>query len=266
MRIDPSKLLKQVKNMAVSSLSILLFFLLWQLASSTGLLNDSIIPQAIDVIKEIGRRLIDGVYLTHTLLTLKRAAIGFLYALIIGITAGFLLGGKFKTLAKLLMPLFKLLEKLNPFALFPVFMMLFGIGETCKEVLVFWVCVWPVLFYTILGVEGVDRLMIRSAKTMGAKGGRLFLKVILPATTPDIFTGIKLSAQWAFFMIISGEIMGSSAGLGWFIWTSQIKYQIISLYGATIYVAILGVIINKLFRKLESRFLPWKQKAFEIAD
>lgn len=258
--------LKGLKKVAYSSISILLFLALWQLSSSTGILNKAIIPQPIDTFYELYKKIIGGTFLYHAGISLKRAGIGFLYAVVIGITAGFLLGGIFKSAYKVLKPLLKLLEKLNPFALFPIFMMIFGIGETCKEVLVFWVSVWPILFHTISGVNDLEQLMIKSARAMGASGSRLFFKVTLPATTPDIFTGIKLGVQIAFFMVISAEIVGSTAGMGWFIWISQRNYQIISLYAGTIFIAILGITINKIFAKLEKRFLVWKQSAFEIVE
>ncbi|MDF2987467.1 MAG: transporter permease [Eubacterium sp.] len=261
-----SSLIKSVKKVAISSISIILFIALWQLSSSIGILNKAIIPQPIDTFYELYRKIISGTFIYHAGISLKRAGIGFLYALIIGIAAGFLFGSIFKSAYKVITPLLKLLEKLNPFALFPIFMMLFGIGETCKEVLIFWVSVWPVLFHTISGVNDIEQLMIKSAKAMGATDGKLFFKVILPATAPDIFTGIKLGVQIAFFMIISAEIVGSTAGLGWFIWISQRNYQIISLYAGTIFIAILGIIINKIFAKLEGKFLVWKQSAFEITE
>lgn len=261
-----SGFLKSVKKVAISSISIILFLALWQLASSTGVLNKAIIPQPVDTFYELYKKIIGGTFLYHAGISLKRAGIGFLYALVIGVAAGFLLGGIFKSAYKVLNPLLRLLEKLNPFALFPIFMMLFGIGETCKEVLVFWVSVWPILFHTIAGVNDLEQLMVKSARAMGASGRRLFFKVTLPATTPDIFTGIKLGVQIAFFMVISAEIVGSTAGLGWFIWISQRNYQIISLYAGTIFIAVLGIIINKIFSKLESRFLIWKQSAFETTE
>lgn len=264
--IKSSDALKSFKKLAISSVSILLFIALWQFSSSIGVLNKAIIPQPIDTFYELYKKVISGTFIYHAGISLKRAGIGFLYALIIGTTAGFLLGGIFKSAYKVITPLLRLLEKLNPFALFPIFMMLFGIGETCKELLVFWVSVWPVLFHTISGVHDVEHLMIKSAKAMGANGRKLFLQVILPATAPDIFTGIKLGAQIAFFMIVSAEIVGSTAGLGWFIWISQRNYQITSLYAGTLFIAILGIIINKIFTKLEGKFLVWKQSAFDIAE
>lgn len=257
---------KFLKKLAVSSASILMFIALWQFSSSIGILNKAIIPQPVDTFYELYKKVMGGTFIYHAGISLKRAGIGFLYAIIIGMSAGFLLGGIFKSAYRVLSPLLRLLEKLNPFALFPIFMMLFGIGETCKELLVFWVSVWPILFHTISGVNDIEHLMIKSAKAMGANGSKLFFQVILPATAPDIFTGIKLSAQIAFFMIISAEIVGSTAGLGWFIWISQRNYQIISLYAGTIFIAILGIIINRIFTKLEDKFLVWKQSAFEITE
>lgn len=256
------KFTASIKNIGFSSLSTILFIILWQLLTNVGILDKSIIPSPLSIFAQMVNKIGSGELLTHALLSFKRAGIGLIFALAAGIPAGFLLGGVFRKTGKILEPLMRLLEKLNPFALFPVFMMLFGIGELSKSLIIFWVCIWPIVFHTLSAIKEVEPLMIKSAKTMGATGVRLFVKVIFPATLPDIFTGIKLATQVAFYMVVSAEMIGSTAGLGRFIWVAQANYQITTLYAGTLFIAAVGVIISKILVKVESKLLVWKQSAF----
>lgn len=157
-------------------------------------------------------------------------------ALIVGLLIGFFLASISKKLRNYVIPILQFFEKLNPFALFPLFMLFFGIGEFSKVIIIFWVAIWPIIFHTIAGVEGVDKLLIKSARTIGASPKTEFFKVILPAALPDIITGIKFSAQIAFILVISAEMLSSSAAL--------------------------GITINKILNILESKLFVWREKTF----
>jgi len=75
-------------------------------------------------------------------------------------------------------PLLRLLAEVNPFSLFPVFILLFGIGEISKVTMIFWVCLWPILLNTITGVKNVDEPLIKAARSMALSGKEMFFKVI----------------------------------------------------------------------------------------
>jgi len=253
-----------LKKVLYGSLSIMLFLIIWEGASRTGLIIKSVIPPPSLVVQAIIQSAQSGELLMHTAESLKRASIGFLLAIIIAIPAGFLLGTFFKILEEALLPFFKMLEKLNPFAIFPVFMIILGIGNVEKIAIIFWVAQWPLLFYTIAGTKSVDPYLIKSARSMGANRRRLFLDIILPSAVPSIFTGIKLSAQISFFMIIASELIGSTEGLGWYFLAANQAFSIPLMYGIILVITILSVIINVLFSKLERHFLAYKESTFQV--
>jgi hypothetical protein len=97
--------------------------------------------------------LVTGRLHVHLFLSLQRALLGFTIASLAGLPLGFLLGGWFKRFEEHLNPLLNILSQVNPFSVFPVFVLLFGIGEAAKAAIIFWVCVWPILFGTITGVK-----------------------------------------------------------------------------------------------------------------
>ncbi len=253
-----------LKNFLFGSLSVLLFFGFWEFASRTGLVISVVIPPPTLVVQALINSATSGELFSHMLVSLGRAGMGFLLALVLAIPAGFVVGTYFKNVEKALLPFLRMLEKLNPFALFPVFMILFGIGNLEKTVVIFWVAQWPLLFNTAAGAKSIDINMIKSARSMGANRKTVFLKVILPWAVPNIFTGIKISAQLAFFMIIASEMMGSSQGLGWYYLSSSQAYQIPLMYGIILFITLLAVIMNVLFTKLEKHFLVWKENSFQL--
>lgn len=254
---------KRIKKILFGSIAIVLFFLFWEAASVYSLVPKAVIPPPTKVFAALVQSTESGELVLHMKVSLTRAAFGFLLASAISIPMGFFLGTFFKTFEKALLPFLRMLEKLNPFALFPVFMIIFGIGNLAKVAIIFWVAQWPLLFNTIAGTKSIELNMIKSARSMGANKKVLFFKVILPSAVPGIFTGIKISAQISFFMIIASEMAGSSQGLGWYYLSSSQSYQVPLMYGIILFITVLAVIINILFSKLEKHFLVWKETSFQ---
>ncbi len=254
---------KKINSFLYGSIAIILFFLSWEAASNYDLLPSSVVPPPTRVIAALAVSFKSGELVYHMKISLFRAMLGFLLAAFISIPMGFLLGTFFKTFERALLPFLRMLEKLNPFALFPVFMILFGIGNVEKIAIIFWVAQWPLLFNTIAGTRSIETNMIKAARSMGANKKVLFFKVILPAAVPGIFTGVKISAQVSFFMIIASEMAGSSQGLGWYYLSSSQSYQVPLMYGIILFITVLSVIINLLFTRLEKHFLVWKESSFQ---
>jgi len=245
----------------VDKLSILLFFAVWELAPRAGGLFETFIAPPSVVAKTLAELLQSGELYGHIGISLGRASAGFAAAGAIAIPLGFFLGGGFRTLERLITLPLRFLGHVNPFSLFPLFILLFGIGELSKVAMIFWVCLWPILFNTITGVKGIDPLLVKSARSMGTGPVTLFFKVILPAAAPGIFTGLKMGSGTAFFMLIAAEMIGASSGLGWLVWNAQINFLIPRLFAATVVISILGLILNQMFVELERMLVGWKESA-----
>jgi len=259
-RILSGRALKKLKNAAFVSISTILFFVVWEIAVKTGMLKSGVVPDALATIERLFKNLSEGVLWQNTLISFKRAFYGFLAAAGGGVTAGFLLGTVFKKVTPVIMPLLRFLEKLHPLAIFPVVMLFFGIGDKSKIFTLFWAAVWPVLAYTLIGIENADPLLIRYAKSTGAKLPEIYGKVLIPAAFPDIFTGVVSGAQIALIFVVSTEMQSSSTGLGYLIQTANIRYNLLDLYSSIIFVAILGILLTKGLKILENHIFVWKEK------
>lgn len=253
-------LLKKTTEVVVGNISIFIFFLVWEIACRLDYLPQTFVAPPSAILRTLWEMLATGVLFKHMRVSFFRSFYGFVLAAAVAVPLGFFLGGWFRLFERVVTPVLRLWAEVNPFSLFPVFILLFGIGEISKTMMIFWVCLWPILLNTMTGIKNVDGLLIKSARSMGVTGKELFFKVILPAASPNIFHGLQTGCGVAFFMLIAAEMIGASSGLGWLVFYSQINYQIPKLFATTITIAALGLSLNYLFGELERRWLGWKEK------
>jgi len=249
-----SKIYKIIYRM----LFVIIFLALWEIAPRVGWVDTVFLPPFSKVIEELFTMIISGEIFEHILISLQRAFLGFSLALVISIPLGSLIGW-FKKLEFFADPLLQLFRQTSALALFPVFLLFFGIGELSKVAIIFWGVQWAILLSTISGVKNVDPLLIKSAISMGATRLTLFFKVILPAAFPTIFVGIRLSATTSILILIAAEMMGANKGLGFLLTDSEVKYLIPKMYAAIITMTILGFILNYILVAIEKRITRWKE-------
>lgn len=243
------------------SIAVIVFLLLWEISPRIGLLDRQFIPPLSEVLVKLWSMLTAGSLTDHIVASLARAVAGFLLAAVVALPLGFLLGGWFKKFEEYLNPLLGVLAQVNPFSVFPLFILLFGIGETAKVAIIFWVSIWPVLFGTISGVKNLDPLLVKAAGAMGTPKVMLFWKIVLPGAAPAIFNGLKQGAGISFFMLIAAEMIGATAGLGFLVLRSQVNYQIKELFVSVVVIAVMGLAITYLISLIEKKLIVWKEES-----
>ncbi len=240
------------------SIALLAFLALWQFLPGT-LVQPGYLPRFSTVVAALVDLFTTGQIWQHLSISLTRSAEGFILALVVGVPLGLLIGW-FRNVEEYLDPLVQALRQTPVLALFPVFILFFGIGETSKVAMIFWGTVWPILLNTISGVKDVDPVVITSARAMGAKRLDLFHRVILPATVPAIMTGIRLGATFAILMLVVAEYVGAKAGIGALVINSQYAFQIPQMYAAILLLALLGVSTNLVLVRVQKRATRWKER------
>jgi len=236
---------------------ILLFLALWEILPATGILDPVFIPRFSAVIATIVDLFRTGELVQHTWISLIRAFTGLLTAVVIGLPLGLLLGGWFPRFQQASEPLMELFAQANPVILAHIIIFFLGIGESAKVFIIAWLCVWPITFSTINGIRTVDASLIKAARSLGLGRWQLFLKVILPSAAPSIFTGLRLSAGYAFIMLIASEMMGASSGLGWFVVQSQENYHVLRVFAGATVITFLAMLSDLLIKLLQNRFTFW---------
>lgn len=252
-RISFSGIQKLFKSTAV----IILLLLLWEVAPRIGLVDRTFFPPFSKIVEGLWGLIVSGDLYAHFKASIVRSLSGFGLAIFIAIPLGIIIGW-YPWAKELLNPILELFRNTAALALLPVFILLLGIGETSKISIVLFACVFPILLNTIDAVRNVDPLLIRSAKSLGLSSYQLFYKVIIPASIPTIFTGIRMSGSASILVLIAAEMVGAKEGLGYLISYTQMNFQIPEMYAGIITISILGFILNYLLVSIEKKLSKWK--------
>jgi NitT/TauT family transport system permease protein len=250
-------LARELPSLFRSSIAILLFLGLWEVLPRLGWVDATFLPPFSEVLRTLAATLASGELLTHLWASAARALGGFAIAIIIGVPLGLLLGW-YRTLADVLNPLLEIFRNTAPLALLPVFVLVLGMGETSKVSMVVYSCVWPIILNTVTGVRNVDPLLLRSARSMGLSPLRLFYKVVLPASVPTVFTGVRVAGAYSILVLIAAEMVGAKAGLGYMVNYSQFTFEIPKMYAGIITLSLLGLAFNHALTLVERRLTAWK--------
>ncbi|TCO54199.1 ABC transporter permease [Actinocrispum wychmicini] len=229
----------------------------WEVAPRLGLVDGTFLPPFSTVLGAWWDLLGNGQLASNTEASLVRSLAGFGLAVAVAVPLGLLIGW-YKPVATLLGPLLEVFRNTAALALLPVFVLLLGIGETSKIAIVFYACTWPILLNTISAVRDVDPTLLRLAKSMDLSGFRLFQKVILPAATPTVFTGIRLAGAVSILVLVAAEMVGAKAGLGYLVNAAQFNFAIPQMYAGIITISAIGVLFNQALVALERRFTSWR--------
>jgi NitT/TauT family transport system permease protein len=200
----------------------------------------------------------DGSLLVHVRLSAFRALGGFLLGAALGTPLGLLLGGWFPRLRDALEPLLELFAQANPVVLFHVVVLFLGIGEPPKLFVIGWLCAWSSAFGAMASVRAVDPELFRLGRAFGLSRLGLFRRVVLPAAAPGLFTGYRLSAGYAYVMLVAAEMMGASSGLGWFVAQAQESYHAPRIFAGAVAICALALATDGVLKRLEARVVDWQ--------
>ncbi|MFF8941872.1 ABC transporter permease [Streptomyces sp. NPDC014864] len=245
---------------AIKSVAIVALLLLWEIAPRAGLVDRTFLPPFSEVADAWWGLATDGQLADNARASLARSFSGFGIAVAVAVPLGLLIGW-YRPVADLLGPLLEVFRNTAALALLPVFVLLLGIGETSKISIVVYACTWPILLNTISAVRNVDPTLLKLAKSMDLSAPRLFQKVILPASVPVMFTGIRLAGAASILVLVAAEMIGAKAGLGYLINASQYNFAIAQMYAGIITISAIGVVFNQFLVTVERRLSSWRVPA-----
>ncbi|MEV4311728.1 ABC transporter permease [Actinocrispum sp. NPDC049592] len=238
-------------------ISPLAIVVLWQLASSTGVLPEDKLSSPWTILKA-------GVDLAGTgelgeafVVSLRRVAIGFAIGAVTGLVLG-IVSGLSRWGAALVDPPVQMLRTLPFLGLIPLFILWFGIGEEPKIALVALGVAFPLYLNVHSGIRGTEPQLIEATTALGFTRAERLLHVILPSAVPQTLVGVRQSLGIAWLSLIVGEQVNADAGLGYLINNARdfLRTDII-VVGLVVY-AILGLVTDALVRLLEKRALQWR--------
>ena len=232
------------------------FVLLWQLASVNHWVNASIFPPLNKIAEAFWSGLTQGSLLADIGISLQRAGLAFLAAIAVAIPLGLFMG-QIRALERALDPILQFFRQTSALALYPVFILLLGLGELSKVFVIFWATIFPLLLSTIGGVKEVDAKLIEMARVYGASRLQIFRRVVLPGALVSIFVGLRLSATMALLMLIASEMIGANQGLGFQVMNAQFNFQIPLMFAAIFLLAAFGLAANYSIVLLQRSLCRW---------
>jgi ABC-type nitrate/sulfonate/bicarbonate transport system permease component len=200
--------------------------------------------------------IVSGEIPMQMILSMKRAAAGYLLAAAVFVPLGILMG-LFQTIHRALEVIVEMLRPVPPPAVIPVALLFFGIEDEMKVFVIFFSCAWPILLNTIDGVRSIDWVILNTAKTFRLSRSKTIRQIILPAASPQIMTGLRVSLPIMLILVVISEMVGSTDGIGYFILDSQRRFRVAQMYSGMLALAILGYTLNQLFNLLHRRLLSW---------
>jgi NitT/TauT family transport system permease protein len=250
---------ERVKDYAAKYAVMAALLVLWQLSGTFDWVDQSFFPNLSATLGAISEMWQRTHLFMHVSVSLVRVVLGLCAAIVIGVPMAWLLGSLFPGFFRRIEALLRVFALINPYCLFPLFVVFFGSGELAKISVLTWVSLWPIFFSSLGGVENVSPLLIKTAWSMKAKGFTLFRKVILPASLPSVFNGVRIGVETSFFILIAAEMTGATAGLGWIIHSAGALNQVPRIYGAGVLVVLLGVFINRYLNFIKNGVFFWKE-------
>lgn len=192
----------------------------WELIARSGAVSQAVFPPPIHAIV-VGLQKVPLADLGgHVWISLQRIAFGFSAGALLGVGIA-IAGGWYRVFGNLVRPVVELLRPIPPLAWIPMAIVWFGLGEPSKIFVIFLGAFFPVLTNTWKGMSNIDATLLRAGQTMGLSGPELLIKVAIPASLPDIATGLRIGWGLAFGVLVAAELIAAESGLGYMIMNAR---------------------------------------------
>jgi ABC-type nitrate/sulfonate/bicarbonate transport system permease component len=235
---------------------ICVLLLLWEIAAAKAFFPPMSFPRMSAILSTWWQLLLSGELLSQLLPSLWRMFAGYFIGAVIGIGLGLVMG-YFRFFYNLLEPITEVLRPIPSPAYLPIMILFLGIDDEMKIFMIAFASVFPVLLNTYSGVRSVDPIQLQTARTFGVSGHKLLTQIVLPASSPYIFTGLRVSLAVALIVMVISEMVAASNGIGYFILSAQRGFKIRDMFAGVLTLAMLGYILNRLFLMIENRVLAW---------
>lgn len=189
--------------------------------------------------------------------SIGRLGAGWLIAAIVGVGLGTAIG-LIPTVSDMLSPTLEYLRAVPPVALVPIFMLLFGIGVEMRITLIAFSSVWPVLLNTIGAVRGLTPEFRDTARVFGIGSTRQLFRIIIPASLPQIFAGLRVSTALAVIVMVVSEMLAATNGIGFQLIFTMGRFQLTDMWAYILFLGLLGLILNYIVEIAERIALKWQ--------
>ena len=229
---------------------------LWWLAALFA--GNRLIPTPLEVVLNGWEGALDGSLWSNTWASLARVFTGFALGVLLAIPAGFLMGW-YRLARGLFEPWIQFFRTVPPLALIPLVIVIIGIGEDARVFVIFLASFLACVLATFQGVRNADVTLINAARVLGAKDFTIFLRVVVPASTPFIFVGMRIARGSAWATLVASELVAAPTGLGRMMQAASQFLDTERIVVGIIMIGLLGFVMDRLLLLLERRLTAWQE-------
>jgi NitT/TauT family transport system permease protein len=229
---------------------------LWQSLADTGHLNELFFPAPSVIARALGRSLADGSMPGDIGATFRRMAIGLLIGGTAGMVTGMLMGWS-KAIRGVMDPLVAAVHPIPKVALFPMFLVILGIGEWSKVAVVVAATFFPMVINSMAGVRQIGPVPFEVARNYGASRWRVFTAIVIPGSLSVVTAGVRIAVNTALLVTIAVELVGATDGLGARIWLAWQTFRVEDLYATLFVLSVLGIALNLTLDRARRWIAPW---------
>lgn len=245
---------------SVHILGPLILIVIWWIAFQWNLVDKNLLPSPFATLADTAKNIFYGDMLADLWYTFVRVMYAFLFAAILGVPMGILLGAN-QQVYRSVEFIIDFFRSTPATAMFPLFLLLFGLGDFSKIAVAAFAAWLIVIFNVAYGVMNARQTRMLAARSLGASRLRVFVDVVFFETLPQTFIGLRTAVSMALVVIIVAEMfIGATDGLGHRIIDAQISYELTDMYGSILVTGALGYLLNALFLVTEKRLVHWSGK------
>lgn len=246
---------RRAGKFVVDWIPLVVLVVLWEYASGTAVPAE-VLPAPSDVAGKIAELIAAGTMYSHLYISLFRIGIGLGLSISIGVLLGIGMARLDPVENFFEIPL-ALTYPIPKTALVPLAILWLGVGTETAILIVFLACLLPIVMNAYNAAESVDKNLVWAAKMMGTDGRRLFRKVVIPATIPEILTGIRQAIPIAFIALVSAELIASDQGIGYLILTAGQVGNYSTMFANIVVISAVAYFAVRGFEVLRERVLVW---------
>ncbi|WP_282203422.1 ABC transporter permease [Kitasatospora fiedleri] len=247
---------RAARTLALNLLAVAVGLTAWSLLAAAGVQG---LPGPGEVADRAGELIADGTLLDDALASLRRVLLGFALGTLAAVPVGFLMGW-YPTARALLEPYVQFFRTIPPLALIPLAVVLLGIGEVPKVVVIFLAAFLSSVVAAFQGVLDVDATLVNAARVLGANDRAIFLRVVVPAAAPFILVGMRIGLGSAWGTLVAAELIAAQEGLGFRMQQAELYYDLPTIFVGLITIGVLGLVMDRLLQLAERRLTRWQER------
>ncbi|MES2196665.1 MAG: ABC transporter permease [Pseudomonadota bacterium] len=244
-------------NILIGALSIPLFLAVWEVVARSGVVNIVLFPPPSIVAVAVLEWVRSGQFFTDFGASLYRVVTGFTLGAIAGVVLG-VLTGQFPLVSSLLSPIFHILRPIPPIAFIPIVILWFGLSEAGKLFLVFWGVFFAVWLSAHIGVQKVDRGLIRAALMLGTPRRQMLQEIVFLGALPYIVVGLRTAVSISFYTLVAAELAGAFSGIVYRIEIAQQNLQTGQVMGGLAALGLMSFAADRMFASVAERTVWWR--------